>query len=61
MTKSPDFKTKSIMCVPMIAAANWWGFWKVLNKKTPAGFTEGDQHLLESLAGLGAMAIATPA
>jgi response regulator RpfG family c-di-GMP phosphodiesterase len=30
---------------------------EVLNKKTPNGFSAGDQGLLESLAGLGAMAI----
>jgi HD-GYP domain-containing protein (c-di-GMP phosphodiesterase class II) len=51
------FKTRSIMCAPMIAGGELVGVLEVLNKKGDNGFSEGDQHLLESLAGLGAMAI----
>ncbi|OGR92283.1 MAG: hypothetical protein A2992_06645 [Elusimicrobia bacterium RIFCSPLOWO2_01_FULL_59_12] len=51
------FKTRSVLCSPMIAGGELVGVLEVLNKKTPSGFTEGDQGLLESLAGLGAVAI----
>lgn len=51
------FKTRSILCTPMIAGGELVGVLEVLNKKTSTGFTEGDQSLLESLAGLGAVAI----
>jgi hypothetical protein len=51
------FKTRSLMCVPMIAGGELVGVLEVLNKKTTTGFTKGDQSLLESLAGLGAVAI----
>ena len=52
------FQTRSILCVPMVAGGELVGVLEVLNKKSPAGFTPADQGLLESLAGLGAMAIA---
>src|SRR5579872_1246028 len=52
------FKTRSILCVPMIAAGDLVGVLEVLNKKIPSGFSEGDKGLLESLAGLAALAIA---
>ncbi len=51
------FKTHSILCAPMVASGELVGVVEVLNKKTPGGFTAGDQGLLESLAGLGAAAI----
>ena len=41
----------------MIAGGELVGVLEVLNKKTSGGFTAGDQGLLESLAGLGAVAI----
>jgi GAF domain-containing protein len=50
------FKTRSILCSPMIAGGELVGVLEVLNKKS-GEFTEGDKGLLESLAGLGAMAI----
>jgi GAF domain-containing protein len=52
------FKTRSILCVPMLAGGELIGVLEVLNKKAPSGFNEADQGLLESMAGLGAMAIA---
>jgi HD-GYP domain-containing protein (c-di-GMP phosphodiesterase class II) len=51
------FKTRSILCAPMIAGGELVGVLEVLNKKAGSGFSAGDQSLLESLAGLGAMAI----
>jgi HD-GYP domain-containing protein (c-di-GMP phosphodiesterase class II) len=51
------FKTKSLLCVPMVTGGELVGVLEVLNKKTPEGFTEGDKGLLDSLAGLGAVAI----
>jgi hypothetical protein len=51
------FKTRSVLCVPMIAGGELVGVLEVLNKKTPGGFTASDQSLLDSLAGLGAVAI----
>jgi HD-GYP domain-containing protein (c-di-GMP phosphodiesterase class II) len=51
------FKTRSVLCVPMVAGGELVGVLEVLNKKTSGGFTAGDQGLLESLAGLGAVAI----
>jgi putative methionine-R-sulfoxide reductase with GAF domain len=52
------FKTKSALCVPMMAGGDLIGVVEVLNKKVPQGFTEADKSLLESLASLAAMAIA---
>lgn len=58
MDQASGFKTKSILCVPMIAGGELVGVLEVLNKKTPAGFSEGDKGLLESLASLAGLAIA---
>jgi HD-GYP domain-containing protein (c-di-GMP phosphodiesterase class II) len=51
------FKTKSLLCVPMLTNGELVGVLEVLNKKIDGGFTEGDKSLLDSLAGLGAVAI----
>lgn len=56
------FKTRSILAVPMIIPAGDGdseviGVVEVLNKKDPAGFTEEDKKLLESLAGLASVTI----
>lgn len=56
--QASGFKTRSILCVPMIAGGELVGVLEVLNKKTPDGFTEADKGLLESLAGLAALSIA---
>jgi putative methionine-R-sulfoxide reductase with GAF domain len=56
--QSSGFKTKSILCVPMLAGGDLIGVLEVLNKKAEAGFTELDKNLLESLASLAALAIA---
>ena len=52
------FKTKSVICVPMMAAGDLVGVLEILNKKGDKVFTESDRNLLESLAGLAALAIA---
>jgi HD-GYP domain-containing protein (c-di-GMP phosphodiesterase class II) len=54
---SSGFKTRSILCVPMLAGGELIGVIEVLNKKLPQGFTDADKGLLESLASLAALAI----
>ncbi len=56
--QASGFKTRSILAVPMVAAGEVVGVLEVLNKKADTGFTEADKGLLESLAGLAALAIA---
>ena len=56
--QSSGFKTKSVLCVPMLAGGELIGVLEVLNKKVSEGFSEADQSLLESLASLAALAIA---
>ena len=51
------FKTRSLLCVPMLAGGDLVGVLEVLNKKTDGGFTEADQHLLENMAELAALSI----
>lgn len=56
------FKTRSILAVPMIIStydggSEVIGVVEVLNKKDPAGFTEEDKKLLESLSGLASVTI----
>jgi len=58
LDQASGFKTRSALCVPMIAANDLIGVIEVLNKTTPEGFSETDQGLLESFAGLAALAIA---
>jgi HD-GYP domain-containing protein (c-di-GMP phosphodiesterase class II) len=58
MDQASGFKTKSVLCVPMLAAGDLVGVLEVLNKKTPSGFSESDKNLLESMAGLAGLAIA---
>ena len=55
--KLSGFQTRSVLCVPMMANGELVGVVEVLNKKSPAGFTEADKGLLESLASLAALAI----
>jgi HD-GYP domain-containing protein (c-di-GMP phosphodiesterase class II) len=50
------FKTKSVLCVPMMAGGDFIGVVEILNKRA-GGFTETDKALLESVAGLAALAI----
>ena len=57
MDQMSGFKTRSALCVPMIAAGDFLGVVEILNKKSGA-FTEIDKGLLESLASLAALAIA---
>jgi HD-GYP domain-containing protein (c-di-GMP phosphodiesterase class II) len=56
--QASGFVTKSVLCVPMLAAGELVGVIEVLNKKVATGFTEADKGLLESLGGLAALAIA---
>lgn len=56
--QASGFKTKSVLCVPMLAGGDLVGVLEILNKKIPSGFSEADKGLLESLAGLAALAIA---
>jgi HD-GYP domain-containing protein (c-di-GMP phosphodiesterase class II) len=56
--QASGFKTRSLLCVPMIAGGDLVGVAEVLNKTAPGGFTDSDQGLLESLASLAALAIA---
>ncbi len=56
--QASGFKTKSVLCVPMLAGGELIGVLEVLNKKVSEGFTDADKNLLESLAGLAALAIA---
>lgn len=56
--QASGFKTRSALCVPMIAAGDLVGVLEILNKKGNEGFSEADKGLLESLAGLAALAIA---
>jgi HD-GYP domain-containing protein (c-di-GMP phosphodiesterase class II) len=51
------FKTKSVLCVPMMAGGELIGVLEVLNKKIISGFSDADRSLLESLASLAALAI----
>ena len=57
MDKSSGFVTRSIICVPMFYEGGLAGVMEVLNKKDPAGFTEADLSMLESLAALAAVSI----
>ena len=56
--QASGFKTKSVLCVPMVAGGDLIGVIEVLNKKAGADFNEVDKGLLESLASLAALAIA---
>ncbi len=56
--QASGFKTKSVLCVPMLAGGELIGVLEVLNKRVSEGFTEADKSLLESLASLAALAIA---
>ncbi len=56
--KSSGFKTRSLLCVPMMAGGDLVGVLEVLNKRVSEGFTEADKGLLESLASLAGLAIA---
>ena len=56
--QASGFKTKSVICVPMIAGGELVGVLEILNKKAEGEFTEGDKALLQSLASLAALAIA---
>ncbi len=56
--QSSGFKTRSLLCVPMMAGGDLVGVVEVLNKKSTDGFSEADKALLESLASLAALAIA---
>ena len=56
--KASGFTTKSVLCVPMIAGGELIGVIEILNKKETSGFTPADKNLLESMAGLAALAIA---
>ncbi len=56
--QSSGFKTRSVVCVPMLAGGELIGVLEILNKKVDDGFTEADKNLLESLASLAALAIA---
>jgi HD-GYP domain-containing protein (c-di-GMP phosphodiesterase class II) len=55
--QASGFKTRSALCAPMLAGGELIGVLEVLNKKVPSGFTDADTSLLESLAGLAALAI----
>jgi len=55
--QASGFKTKSVLCVPMLAGGELIGVLEVLNKKVTHGFTDADKSLLESLASLAALAI----
>lgn len=56
LDQASGFKTRSALCVPMSAAGELVGVVEILNKKT-GEFNDADQGLLESLAGLAALAI----
>lgn len=56
--QSSGFKTRSLLCVPMLAGGDLVGVVEVLNKKSDGGFSEADKGLLESLASLAGLAIA---
>lgn len=51
------YKTRSILCVPMIAGGELVGVLEALNKTAAGGFSPADKGLLESLASLAATAI----
>lgn len=56
--QASGFTTRSALCVPMLAAGELVGVLEILNKKDASGFTDVDRRLLESLAGLAALAVA---
>lgn len=56
--QASGFKTRSILCAPMIAGGELVGVAEVLNKTSPNGFSDADKSLLESFASLAAMSIA---
>ncbi len=56
--QASGFKTKSALCVPMLVGGELIGVLEVLNKRSETGFSDSDKGLLESLAGLAALAIA---
>lgn len=51
------FKTRSVLCVPMICKGELTGVLEVLNKKDDSGFNENDLELLSIIAGQVAIAI----
>jgi len=51
------FKTRSVLCVPMICKGELTGVLEVLNKKDDSGFNENDLELLTIIAGGVAIAI----
>ena len=55
--QASGFKTRSALCVPMLAGGELIGVLELLNKTVPPGFTDADRSLLESLASLAALAI----
>lgn len=55
-TKS-SFKTKSVMCVPLIFKSKISGVMEVINKKDNGAFSSEDQQILEALAAQAAVAI----
>lgn len=50
--------TRSVVCVPLFNENEFIGVVEVINKRSPAGFTDDDLELLESLAALAAGSIA---
>ncbi|MDD5259319.1 MAG: ATP-binding protein [bacterium] len=52
-----SFKTRSMMCVPLIYKDKISGVMEVINKKDNGDFTAEDQHILEALAAQAAVAI----
>jgi Nif-specific regulatory protein len=52
-----QFKTRSILCVPLLIQDSTVGVVEVINKKTQSGFTGEDQELLSHLARQAALAI----
>lgn len=55
--KATDFRTKDLVCVPMLARNRVIGVIELVNKQDGTGFTEEDCSLLLSFAGQAAIAI----
>jgi signal transduction histidine kinase len=55
--QATEFKTRNLMCVPMISRDRLVGVIEVLNKRAPEGFSEEDTELLSSFASQAAIAI----
>jgi len=55
--KITGFKTKSILCVPVILEGEVIGVIEVLNKANGTGFTDDDERLLSILASQAAVAV----